>query len=174
MKKGSGKGQAGQRFCAECNAWRPVIGGYSEIVPCQKHMRRRQPTIGHRITHTTGYVLVRTTNGYVYEHRAVWEAANGPIPDGFHIHHLNHVRNDNRIENLALLTAFSHNSQHSLERHADGTIDNQGSASGMWRSDLDDGYIVQRRNEGASFRQIGREVGAPHGTVAHHYRLATA
>lgn len=37
-------------------------------------------------------------------HRLVWEAFNGPIPDGLEINHKNSVRADNRLANLELLT----------------------------------------------------------------------
>lgn len=37
-------------------------------------------------------------------HRAVWEAFNGPIPEGYEINHINTVRDDNRLENLELVT----------------------------------------------------------------------
>jgi len=59
------------------------------------------------------------------QHRVVWELANGPIPKGFHVHHINGVRDDNRIENLSLLPAAVHNSQHSRgrpgHRHSEAT-----------------------------------------------------
>lgn len=37
-------------------------------------------------------------------HRLVWETFNGPIPEGYEIDHANHVRNDNRLENLRCVT----------------------------------------------------------------------
>lgn len=37
-------------------------------------------------------------------HRVIWETFNGPIPDGYEINHKNEIRNDNRLENLELLT----------------------------------------------------------------------
>ncbi len=37
-------------------------------------------------------------------HRAVWEAFNGPIPDRLEVNHKNLIRDDNRLENLELLT----------------------------------------------------------------------
>lgn len=46
-------------------------------------------------------------------HRAVWEYHNGPIPDGYHVHHKDEDRSNNSIENLELLPAADHLSQHS-------------------------------------------------------------
>ena len=37
-------------------------------------------------------------------HRIIWEMHNGPIPDGMEVDHINHVRTDNRIENLRLVS----------------------------------------------------------------------
>ena len=37
-------------------------------------------------------------------HRLVWETFNGEIPKGYEIDHINAVRDDNRLENLQLLT----------------------------------------------------------------------
>ena len=45
-------------------------------------------------------------------HRAVWEAHNGPVPDGYDVHHINGNKADNDIENLQLMPASEHNSYH--------------------------------------------------------------
>lgn len=45
-------------------------------------------------------------------HRVVWEKTNGPVPKGFHIHHVNGVRDDNRLANLECISAFAHKQHH--------------------------------------------------------------
>ena len=44
-----------------------------------------------------------------YVHRKVWMDANGPIPKGMHIHHINGNKHDNRLDNLAMLTPRDNN-----------------------------------------------------------------
>jgi len=39
-----------------------------------------------------------------FVHRLVWEAFNGPIPEGMQLNHLNEDITDNRLENLSLVT----------------------------------------------------------------------
>ena len=51
-----------------------------------------------------GYVHARCDGKKVLAHRLIWVWHNGPIPEGLQIDHINGVRNDNRIENLQLLT----------------------------------------------------------------------
>lgn len=46
-------------------------------------------------------------------HRLVWEAFCGPIPPGLQINHKNGVRDDNRLENLELMTC-GENIRHSI------------------------------------------------------------
>jgi hypothetical protein len=51
-----------------------------------------------------GYRQIAMNGKKLYEHRLVWEMHNGPIPDGMEIDHINRIRDDNRIENLQLLS----------------------------------------------------------------------
>lgn len=69
---------------------------------------------GRRITER-GYVDIwmpehqkARRNGYVTEHILVWEKQNGEIPKGFHIHHKNGNKQDNRIENLECMDGKDH------------------------------------------------------------------
>jgi len=58
---------------------------------------------GHPLAHGDGYVL---------EHRKVWFDAHGDIPPGHHIHHKDHDKMNNVVENLERLTASEHQAQH--------------------------------------------------------------
>ena len=66
----------------------------------------------------TGYYLCSTKSPdgtrkrmHVY----VWEFYNGPVPQGFHIHHIDEDKSNNDISNLELLSEFDHLSLHSQE-----------------------------------------------------------
>lgn len=54
-------------------------------------------------------------NGKSYKklyYRFIWEQANGPIPKGYEIHHKNFNHQDDRIENLDMLTHEDHMKLH--------------------------------------------------------------
>lgn len=41
-------------------------------------------------------------------HRYVWEKHNGPIPEGYEVHHIDHDRSNNDISNLEIYTKSDH------------------------------------------------------------------
>lgn len=51
-----------------------------------------------------GYMRVKCMGRQYYVHRIVWEMHNGPIPEDMEVDHVNHVRTDNRIENMRLVS----------------------------------------------------------------------
>jgi len=71
---------------------------------------------GGRRKNGDGYVLIykpehprAISDNYVYEHHLVWEKENGKLlPNGWVIHHINGIKNDNRIENLAAMPKSEH------------------------------------------------------------------
>lgn len=157
-------------YCAGCDAWRLVAVNKQRGLPktCPEH-RAGKPYRGTVSMDANGYMRKRRGPKMPteYEHRIVWEDAHGPIPAGYHIHHKNHVRDDNRLENLELVDGRRHNADHTRERHTAGQMA-VGRDKALWRHDIDDEYIARRYREGASLRQIGREVGATHNVVTAH------
>ncbi|HUV45581.1 MAG TPA: HNH endonuclease signature motif containing protein [Dehalococcoidia bacterium] len=69
---------------------------------------------GGRTQQGQGYVYIRCkregkNHPYQLEHIVVWEKANGkPLPEGWIIHHLNGIKDDNRIENLSAMPRKRH------------------------------------------------------------------
>jgi len=63
-----------------------------------------------------GYIMVYRPKhptamkcGYMLEHRLIWEETNGKLlPDGWVVHHINGIKDDNRIENLLALPTSKH------------------------------------------------------------------
>ena len=81
---------------------------------------------GHKKKRNDGYIYVyfpkhpeSNAEGYVMEHRLIMEAQIGrPIRKGEVVHHINHDKSDNRIENLQLMTFKEHSGLHMKERWA--------------------------------------------------------
>lgn len=72
-----------------------------------KQYKREGRVLSYHLSHN-GYLRVglsidKKQKGY-FVHRLVYEAFNGPIPEGFQVNHINEVKTDNRPENLNLMT----------------------------------------------------------------------
>jgi DNA-directed RNA polymerase subunit RPC12/RpoP len=71
---------------------------------------------GGRVHATGGYIEIwmpehpkARKSGYVFEHTLKWEEANNkPLPDGWIIHHLNGIKDDNQPKNLVALPSKKH------------------------------------------------------------------
>lgn len=86
------------------------IGQRVRAFSCSKHPD------GHIRLH--GWVNNKTQ--HIWEHRALWELYNGKIPFDNVVNHINNIPDDNRIENLCLMTTYQHNSHHYPERLKNG------------------------------------------------------
>lgn len=72
------------------------------------------------------FIKDRKTGYYLSNHRIgekrtrlhvyVWEKYNGKTPEGYHIHHKDHNKDNNEMENLELMTQAEHLRLHVMER----------------------------------------------------------
>lgn len=83
-----------------------------------KGQKRRNYGSGRSVM-VTGYVRIwepthplASKDGYVLEHRKVVFDAGIVVPPGYSIHHRNHVKDDNRLENLQVLCPSEHRREH--------------------------------------------------------------
>lgn len=107
--------------CRNCGAERETYSTSVKGIYCDKACRgeferkgRNQPC-----RYRQGeYWMLRWNEGgklrHQFEHRRVWEDANGPIPDGYEIHHVNGDKGDNSLGNLQCLRRLDHAQRHRL------------------------------------------------------------
>ena len=87
-------------------------------------------------------------------HRLVYEAFNGPIPDGLQIDHINTVRDDNRLANLRVVTSKeNHANPITVERKREAV--KQRSQDPKWLEANRE--AVKRRSQDPKWREAQRE-----------------
>ena len=76
----------------------------------------RNPKSNYYFRHTTRNAERRNSQQL---HRAVWEYYNGPIPDGWQVHHIDGDVDNNDISNLQCLPAKEHLRHHARKNEQD-------------------------------------------------------
>lgn len=70
----------------------------------------------HKRVIRNGYFCIRVNNSYVFEHRYIMEKfLNRKLLLSEIVHHKNHDRQDNRIDNLEVMSRKQHNKLHEPE-----------------------------------------------------------
>lgn len=70
------------------------------------------------ISKSTGYYrCTKSRKVHVSLHRYVWEKHNGPIPDGYDIHHIDWNKLNNDISNLELISHSEHSRKYAHRKN---------------------------------------------------------
>ena len=85
-------------------------------------------------------------------HRLIYEEHYGPIPEGFHIHHLDNDKTNCSPENLLLLSKSNHHKLHfnmiNNPRWGNGRIDAAGGVT----------FLSAEKNKGRTMQEIADEL----------------
>lgn len=106
-QKGFSLGEVGKMFGMTRQS---VYSGFK----CRNFVLRKKKQLpfqtfnGERFTKRNHGYLARTDGDRELMHRVVWQFYNGKIPAQHDVHHKNHNKEDNRIENLELLSKSEH------------------------------------------------------------------
>ena len=96
-------------------------------------------------------------------HRLIYEATFGPIPEGFHVHHLDNNKENNDPNNMILLSKSNHHKLHfnmiNNPRWGNGRIDEAGGIS----------FLSARKNKGMTMQNIADELGYSNVSSVFHY-----
>lgn len=142
--------------------------------------------IGDYVSHLTrsrrgaAYSGVRLTTdlrgqrGYRMEHRIVWEGVNGPIPEGYDIHHIDGDTYNNDIDNLecmlhaehARLTAHEQPNNHQMTDHVGRFI------SYRWSRDGAKVIVPMPEELKTNLHQYARVVSVEEGEVTDVYDIS--
>lgn len=107
--------------CPDCYGLKDVCA--KRCHPCRMkstdHPRLGQGKDWH-LHSGTGYMTKCINGKWTYQHRHVMEQVLGrKLEKNEHVHHKNHDKTDNRIENLEILDPSTHHRNHMLEIWAD-------------------------------------------------------
>ena len=96
-------------------------------------------------------------------HRLIYEENFGPIPEGFHIHHLDNDKNNNALENLVLISKSNHHKLHfnmiNNPNWGNGRIDAAGGVT----------FLSAEKNKGRTMQAIADELGYSNVSSVFHY-----
>lgn len=111
---------------------------------------RREVPIGTRGRAKGGYVRIKVAHGHpmatsnrdwALEHRVVVHEAGIEVPPGYHVHHRNEIKDDNRLENLEVKPPPEHSRIGARDRIASGRVNRP---SGTRRRTPDESLVLLR------------------------------
>lgn len=145
----------------ENEEWRQLLNSEIYVSNCGRVKNINTNKILKGSIRTDGYhqvKLLSLENKAILTHRLVWEVFNGKIPENMLINHKNGVKNDNRLENLELVTH-----QENMKKAAEET--NAWNFREVGEFD-DDGNLLRKFvNASAAAREIGIQSGSMRNTI---------
>lgn len=96
---------------------------------------------------TAGYPIIMLDNKQYLLHRAIWEDANGAIPSGLEISHINHNKLDCRLQNLELISHLEN-----IRKKSENGTQNVGSRHGIAK--LCESDVLEIRKDDRLLREI--------------------
>lgn len=117
---------------------------------------------GYRRKTKRGYILLympehpnASKNGLIMEHRVIMEQHLGIIiPKEFAVHHINGIKDDNRIENLSVMT----NSAHSAYHNRSDKKQKNGEKNPLYKK-IEPAEIMRLREIGYTVKRVCTELG---------------
>jgi hypothetical protein len=103
------------------------------------------PRSEHGTITAKGYRRARWDGRHQFVHVWVWEQANGPIPDGYQIHHIDGDKQNNDLANLTIVTPTEHKRIHSPHyRRAGDGWERRCNVCGEWKPPDVEHYYLSR------------------------------
>lgn len=97
---------------------RPPCAADDDYFAYISRLHRRMSESGYVLVRLPDHPLVTPSTGYVLEHRMIaWDLGMFADPD-LHVHHINHVKTDNRPDNLWALSKADHRRIHNVEHRS--------------------------------------------------------
>ncbi len=136
-----------EKRCEICNS---LYNGLVKQRVCSRNCQHKLHSLqiqargkSRKVSTGNGYIRIympshhrAAKDGYVLEHILVWEQAyNIRLPLGWVIHHKNHLKADNRPENLEALPRSEHNSNRMFQE-LQQIIENQGLAIKLLKQEI--------------------------------------
>ena len=104
------------RFSKGCKMPRSWVKRHATILSKRYQLSGGPNWKGGKVFHQ-GYVLILVNGKYVQEHRIIMEKSLGrPLRPSEIVDHKNHIRSDNRIENLEVMNWKKHHSVHAKQQ----------------------------------------------------------
>lgn len=106
-----------ERTCTICNEVAIIQSSSKKNVKriCRKcfYENRSKSELYSEILDKNGYVRIKINTNtekskWVYKHRYIWESVNGCLKKGYVVHHIDHDRQNNKIENLEMMEKRTH------------------------------------------------------------------